>query len=130
MDSREIAELCKKHTMYAWAANDKVNPLVVDHAEGVYLFTPEGRRIIDFNSQLMSVNIGHSHPKVVAAMKAAADDLIFAHPGTATEPRARLSKLLADLTPGNINTFFYTLGGAEANESAIRAARMFTGRHK
>ncbi len=130
MDGREIVELCLKHSLYSWSATGAVNPLPITRAEGVYMYTAEGRRILDFNSQLMSVNIGHSHPKVVAAMKAAADGLIFSHPGTATEPRARLSKLLAEITPGNINTFFYTLGGAEANESAIRAARLFTGRQK
>jgi taurine--2-oxoglutarate transaminase len=78
----------------------------------------------------MSVNIGHSHPKVVAAMKAAAEGVLYVYPGTATEPRARLSKRLAELAPGDIDSFFFTLGGAEANENAIRAARFFTGRQK
>jgi taurine---2-oxoglutarate transaminase len=130
MDSKEIADLCKKHTMYAWAANDKVNPLVVDRAEGVYLYTPEGKRIIDFNSQLMSVNIGHSHPKVVAAMKRAVEGLLYVYPGTATSIRAKVSKRLSEMVPGDINRFFFTLGGAEANENAIRAARLYTGRQK
>ena len=94
------------------------------------MYTAAGQRILDFNSQLMSVNIGHSHPKVVAAMKQACDGLLFAHPGTATEPRARLSRRLAELTPGDLDVFFYTLGGAEANENAIRAAKLFTGRQK
>jgi taurine--2-oxoglutarate transaminase len=130
MDSREIADLCKKHTMYAWAANDKVSPLVVDRAEGVYLYTPEGRRILDFNSQLMSVNIGHSHPKVLAAMKRAVEGLLYVYPGTATEIRAKVGRRLAEMVPGNINRFFFTLGGAEANENAIRAAKLYTGRQK
>jgi len=130
MDSKEMVELCLKHSMYSWAANDSVNPLPVARAEGVYLYTPEGKRILDFNSQLMSVNIGHSHPKVIAAIQAQAASLIYTYPGTATEPRARLSKRLAELVPGDINTFFYTLGGAEANENAIKAARLYTGRHK
>ncbi|MEZ4225712.1 MAG: aminotransferase class III-fold pyridoxal phosphate-dependent enzyme [Polyangiaceae bacterium] len=130
MNADEMIRLCKAHTMYTWSAGDSVNPLPVARAEGVYLYTPDGKRILDFNSQLMSVLVGHSHPKVVARMKEAADKLIYVYPQTATEVRARFSKKLADLTPGDINTFYYTLGGAEANESAIRAAKLFTGREK
>ena len=78
----------------------------------------------------MSVNIGHAHPKVIEAIKAQADALIYVYPGMVTEVRARLSKRLAELVPGDLNTFFYTLGGAEANENAIKAARLYTGRHK
>jgi taurine--2-oxoglutarate transaminase len=130
MDSEEMIRLCKEHTLYTWAATDGVNPLPIARAEGIYIYTPEGKRILDFNSQLMSVLIGHSHPKVVAAMKKACDGLIYIYPQTATEVRARYSKRLAELTPGNINTFYYTLGGAEANENAIRAAKQFTGRQK
>jgi taurine--2-oxoglutarate transaminase len=94
----------------------------------MYLYTPEGKRILDFNSQLMSVNIGHGHPKVIKAMKDQLDTLIFSYPGTATEVRARLSLKLAEIVPGDLNMFFYALGGAEANENAIRAARQYTGR--
>ena len=130
MDTQEMIDLCKKHTMYTWSAGDAVNPLPIARAEGVYLYTPEGQRILDFNAQLMSVLIGHGHPKVIAAMKAQLDELIFVYPQTATAVRARLGKLLSEITPGDINTFFFTLGGAEANENAIRAARLYTGRHK
>ncbi len=130
MNSQEIVELCQKHTMYSWSATGKVDPTAISRAEGVYFYSPEGKRWLDFSSQLISVNIGHSHPKVVAAMKKACDGLIFAHPGAATEIRAKLSKRLAELVPGNLNTFFYTLGGAEANENAIRAARLYSGRPK
>ncbi len=130
MNSEEMIALCKKHTMYTWSATDNVNPLPVERAEGVYMYTPDGKRILDFNAQLMSVLIGHSHPKVIQRMKDAADKLIYVFPQTATEIRARYSKKLASVTPGDINTFYYTLGGAEANESAIRAAKLFTGRSK
>jgi taurine---2-oxoglutarate transaminase len=130
MSSQEMIDLCKRHTMFSWAAGDAVDPLPIARAEGIYLWTPEGKRIVDFNSQLMCVNIGHNHPKVVEAMKRAADGVIFTYPGTATEPRALLGKRLADLMPGHLNTTFFTLGGAEANENAIRAARLFTGRQK
>lgn len=130
MSSAQMIEDCQRYSMYSWSATGKVSPLPVARAEGVYLYTPEGKRVLDFNSQLMSVNIGHSHPHVVKAMQKAAEGLIYAYPGAATEVRARLSKRLAELSPGHLNTFFYTLGGAEANESAIKAARLFTGRQK
>jgi taurine--2-oxoglutarate transaminase len=131
MQTQEMIDLCLKHTMWSWSARSKVNPLPIARAEGIYLYTPEGQRIIDFNSQLMSVNIGHSHPKVLEAMKAQLDSqLLYTFPASATPVRARMGKKLADLVPGDINTFFFTLGGAEANENAIKAARLFTGRHK
>lgn len=125
-----MVDLCLKHSLFSWSATGKVDPLPVARAEGVYLYSPEGKRWIDFNSQLMSVNIGHAHPRVVKAIQDQAATLIYAYPGMATEIRARLSKRLAELVPGDLNTFFYTLGGAEANENAIKAARLFTGRHK
>lgn len=131
MDTQEMVDLCKAHSMYSWSASGAVDPLPVARAEGVYFYTPEGKRFLDFNSQLMSVNIGHSHPRVIAAMKAQLDSqLLYCFPATATEARARLSKRLADLVPGDLNTFFFTLGGAESNENAIKAARGYTGRHK
>jgi len=130
MNSEEIVRLCKEHTLYTWSASQNVKPLPIERAEGIYFWTPEGKRYIDFNSQLMSVNIGHGHPRVRDAIKRQADELLFAMPGSATKVRARVGKLLADITPDPINTFFFTLGGAEANENAIRAARLFTGRHK
>ncbi len=130
MDGREIVELCLKHSLYSWSATGAVDPLPIARAEGVYVYTAGGQRILDFNSQLMSVNIGHSHPRVVERMKQACERLLYVHPGTATEIRARLSKRLADLCPGDLDVFFYTLGGAEANENAIRIARQFTGRPK
>jgi taurine---2-oxoglutarate transaminase len=130
MESKEMIEACLRHSLYSWSANGKINPLPVARAEGLYLYTPEGKRILDFNSQLMSVNIGHGHPKVIKAMKDQLDTLIFSYPGTATEVRARLSLKLAAMVPGDLNVFFYALGGAEANENAIRAARQYTGRFK
>jgi taurine--2-oxoglutarate transaminase len=130
MNSKEMIEACTKHSLFSWSATGKVDPMPIARAEGVYLYSPEGQRWLDFNSQLMSVNIGHGHPKVVEAIKRQAEGVVFVYPGMATEVRARLSKRMAELVPGDINTFFYTLGGAEANENAIKAARLFTGRHK
>lgn len=130
MNTRTIIDLCKKHTLYTWAVQDDVDPFPIARAEGVYFWSPEGKRTLDFNSTLMSVLVGHSHPKVVAGMKNALDGLIYAYPQAATEARARLGQTLAELLPGDIDTFFFTTGGAEANENAIKLARLATGRFK
>lgn len=130
MDSNEMVALCKAHNLFSWSATGKVDPIAVARAKGVYFYTPEGKRFLDFNSQLMSVNIGHGHPKVIAAIARQAETIPYVFPGMVTEVRARLSQRLAALVPGDINTFFFTLGGAEANENAIKAARLFTGRSK
>ena len=130
MGSREMIDACMRHSLFSWSATAKVDPIPVSGAKGVHLFGPEGQRWIDFNSQLMSVNVGHGHPRIVRAIQEQAATLAYAYPGMATEIRARLSTRLAELVPGDLNTFFYTLGGAEANENAIKAVRLFTGRHK
>ena len=130
MNQQEMIDLCKQHTLYTWAAGDAVDPLPISHCDGVYMYGPEGQKWLDFNSQLMSVNIGHNHPKVVKAIQDQAAKLTYVYPGTATEARAKLAKRLADLVPGNINTFFFCLSGAEANENAIKAVRQYTGKQK
>src|SRR3989440_4509244 len=130
MTGKEIVDLCKKHTLYEWSAQSKVDPIPVARAKGIYFWTPEGKRFIDFNSQLMSVNIGHGDERVINAIKEQAETLAYANPFMAHEPRARLGAKLAEITPGDIDTFFFTNGGAEATENAIKLARFFTGRHK
>jgi taurine--2-oxoglutarate transaminase len=130
LTGEEIVALCRRHTIYEWSAQAKVDPIPVARAEGVYFWTPEGKRFLDFNSQLMCSNIGHSHPRVVRAIQEQAAVLAYANPFMATEVRARLGAKLAEVTPGDIDTFFFTNGGAEANENAIRIARVVTGRHK
>src|SRR5712675_3011362 len=130
MTGQEIVDLTRKHTLFEWSAQSKVDPIPVASAKGIYFYTPEGKRFIDFNSQLMSGNIGHGDPRVVQAITDQAATLAYANPFMATEVRARLGAKLAEITPGDIDTFFFTNGGAEANENAIKIARFFTGRHK
>jgi taurine---2-oxoglutarate transaminase len=130
MSGEEIVALSKKHTIYEWSAQSKVDPIPVARAKGIYFWTPEGKRFIDFNSQLMCVNIGHGDERVIRAIQDQAAVLAYANPFMATEVRARLGAKLAEITPGDIDTFFFTNGGAEANENAIKAARWYTGRHK
>ena len=126
----QIVALSKKHTIYEWSAQSKADPIPVARAKGIYFWTPEGKRYIDFNSQLMCVNIGHGDERVIRAIQEQAAVLAYANPFMATEPRARLGAKLAEITPGDIDAFFFTNGGADANENAIKIARWYTGRHK
>lgn len=130
MTGAEIVELCRRHTLFEWSAQAAVDPIPVARAKGIYFWTPEGKRYIDFNSQLMCVNIGHGDERVISAIQEQAATLAYANPFMATDVRARLAVKLSEITPGDIDAFFFTNGGAEANENAIRIARMFTGRHK
>jgi taurine--2-oxoglutarate transaminase len=130
MSTEEIVRLSRKHTFFSWSAQAAIDPIAIDHAEGVYLYTPEGQRILDFNSQLMSVNIGHGDRRVIDAITAQATKLQYVQPAFATEPRARLGKKLSEILPGDLDKVFFTLGGAEAIENAIKLARAYTGRHK
>jgi taurine---2-oxoglutarate transaminase len=130
MTAEEIVALSRRYTLYEWSAQATVDPIAVERAEGVYFYTPDGKRYLDFNSQLMSVNIGHGDRRVIEAIKRQAEQLAYANPFMATEPRARLGQKLAELAPGDIDVFFFTNGGAEANENAIKLARQATGRSK
>ena len=127
MSGQEMVDLCKRHTIYEWSAQSAVDPIPVARAEGIYFWTPEGKRYIDFNSQLMCVNIGHGDERSLRAIQEQAATLAYANPFMATEVRARLGVKLAEITPGDIDAFFFTNGGAEANENAIRIARTVTG---
>jgi len=130
MSGEEMIALSRRHTIFEWSVQSAVDPIPVARSKGIYFWTPEGKRFIDFNSQLMCVNIGHGDERVVRAIQQQAATLAYANPFMATEVRARLAAKLAEITPGDIDTFFFTNGGAEANENAIRIARMFTGRQK
>jgi taurine---2-oxoglutarate transaminase len=130
MSGDELVALSKKHTIFEWSAQAAFDPIPVARAKGVYFWTPEGKRFLDFNSQLMCVNIGHGDPRVIKAIQQQAETLTYISPFMATEPRARLGAKLAALTPGDIDVFFFTNGGAEANENAFKIARAVTGRQK
>src|SRR5512146_1783116 len=130
MTSEEIVRLSREHTFFSWSVQGAIDPISIDRAEGVYLYTPEGRRILDFNSQLMSVNLGHGDRRVIDAITEQATKLQYVQPAFATEIRARLGAKLAEILPGDMNKVFFTLGGAEAIENAIKLARHHTGRYK
>src|SRR4026209_580962 len=128
MTGQEMVALSKQHSLYEWSAQAHVDPIPVARSKGIYFWTPEGKRFIDFNSQLMCVNIGHGDARVVRAIHEQAATLVYAGASMATEPRARLGAKLAEITPGDIDVFFFTNGGAEANENAFKIARAFTRR--
>jgi taurine--2-oxoglutarate transaminase len=126
----EIVDLCLKHTLYDWQQQGVTRPIAVASARGSEFFTVDGKRYLDFNSQLMGVNIGHADPRVAEAIAEQARTLPYISPFMATEVRARLGQKLAELMPGDLDKVFFTLGGAEANENAIRIAKAVTGRNK
>jgi taurine--2-oxoglutarate transaminase len=130
LTAAEMVALTKEHTFFSWSAQGAVNPIPMVRAQGVYFWDADGKRYIDMNSQLMCVNIGHGNQRVIDAIKAQAEELAYAGPGMATRVRAEIGPLLAGLTPGDLDKFFFTLGGAEANENAIKLARGYTGRQK
>ena len=130
MTADEIVALCKQHTLFEWSAQANVNPIPVARAKGVYFWDADGKRYLDFNSQLMCVNIGHGDERVIRAIQEQAESLCYVHPAMATEPRARLGEQLARIAPGDLNHAFFTTGGAESDEHAVRMARSVTGRQK
>jgi taurine--2-oxoglutarate transaminase len=126
----EILPLSMEHSFWTWSAQGKVAPIPVKSAKGVYFWDVDGKRYLDFNSMVMCVNIGHGDQRVINAIVEQARELPFAGPPMTTKPRAILGKLLNEITPGNLDHFLFTLGGADANENAIKLARAYTGKHK
>jgi taurine--2-oxoglutarate transaminase len=119
-----------KHVLHSWSVRSAIDPIPVAGAEGRYFWDYDGKRYLDFASQLVNVSLGHQHPKVVAAIKEQADRLTTIGPMMANEKRSELARLLAEVTPGDLTMSFFTNGGAEANENAIKLARWKTGRQK
>jgi taurine---2-oxoglutarate transaminase len=130
LSGNQIVEMNREYTFFSWSIQNSINPIPMTRSEGVYFWDADGKRYIDFSSQLMNINIGHQHPKVIKAIQEQANQLCFAHPGVATEPRGQLGKKISEVTPGNLNKTFFCLGGAEANENAIKIVRAKTGRNK
>ncbi len=118
------------YTFFSWSIQNKVNPLNIASAKDVYLYDRSGKKYLDFSSQLMNVNIGHGHPAVAEAVARQMKEVSYVAPSMATQPRGELGERLARITPGNLTKTFFTLGGAEAIENAIKLARLYTGRHK
>jgi len=130
MSAQEIVALNCEYVFFSWSVQSAISPIVAERAEGVYFWDVDGKRYIDFASQLMNVNTGHQHPKIVQAIKDQADKLCYVYPGMATDVKGELGQLLAEITPGDLKKTFFALGGAEANDNAIKLTRLYTGRHK
>lgn len=126
----EIVELNKKFTYFSWSAQENLNPIPVEKAKGIYFWEYNGKRYSDFSSQLILSNIGHGDERVSMAVLDQMNELSYIQPSFATRVRGELGKMLAEITPGDLTKSFFTLGGAEAIENAMKMARLYTGRQK
>src|SRR5216117_2409270 len=120
----------RQYLIHSWSVQSAIAPLAVAGGEGRYFWDYEGRRYLDFASQLVNMNIGHQHPKVVAAIQEQAASLCTIAPFHANAVRSKAARLIAELAPGDLDMVFFTNGGAEATENATRMARLVSGRHK
>ena len=127
---QRVRELDREFVLHSWSVQSQIKPLPVAGAEGRYFWDYEGKRYLDFSSQLVNLNIGHQHPKLVEAIVEQARTLCTMAPTLAVDKRSELAKLMSEVTPGNLKASFFTNGGAEANENAIKLARWYTGRNK
>src|ERR671926_96299 len=130
LDAATIKQLDKEFVLHSWSVQSAISPLPVAGGEGRYFWDYDGKRYLDFASQLVNLNIGHQHPKVVAAIRERAARLCTIGPPLANDKRSELGRLIAEVMPGDLNHTFFTNGGAEANENAVKLARWVTGRHK
>ena len=126
----EIIKNNLDYTLFSWAKQGNLNPINASYAEGSYVYDRDGKKYLDFSSQLMNVNIGHGNQRITEAVANQMKEVSYVYPGMATDVRGRLGKKIAEITPGNLTKTFFTLGGAEAIENAIKLARIYTGRHK
>ncbi|MGY3553933.1 aminotransferase class III-fold pyridoxal phosphate-dependent enzyme [Williamsia sp. R60] len=129
-EGRRAYELDRRHVFHSWSAQAKIDPMTIVAAEGSYIWDGEGNRLLDFSSQLVNTNIGHQHPKVVAAIAEQAAKLCTVAPQHVNAARSEAARLIAERTPGDLNRVFFTNGGADAVEHAVRMARLHTGRYK
>ena len=126
----DTKKLDRAHVFHSWSAQALIDPLVIERAEGSCFWDADGTRYLDFSSQLVNVNIGHQHPRLVAAIQEQAARLCTVGPAFANDARSEAARRIAELAPGDLDVVFFTNGGAEATENAVRMARLHTGRHK
>ncbi len=130
MNKDEIKSLSINYNLQSWSKQKGLNPIPVEKGEGIYFWDFDGKRYSDMSSQLVNLNAGHGNRKIIDAIKEQAEKYCYISPSYASEPRARLAKMIIDLMPANMGKVFFTNGGADANENALKMARMFTGRNK
>jgi taurine---2-oxoglutarate transaminase len=129
-DEERVRADDRAHVFHSWSAQALIDPMPIATASGSYFTDYDGKRYLDFSSQLVNVNIGYQHPKLVAAIQEQAARLCTIAPTFANDARSEAARLIAELAPGDLNQVFFTNGGAEATENALRMARLHTGRHK
>lgn len=129
-DSERVFELDRAHVFHSWSAQQQITPMVISRGEGSFIWDGDGNKYLDFTSQLVFTNMGHQHPRIVEAIQRQAGELCTIAPSHANGARSEAARLIAERTPGDLNHVFFTNGGADANEHAIRMARLHTGRHK
>jgi taurine---2-oxoglutarate transaminase len=128
--SEKIKNNQTQYCLQSWSFQKGLNPIPIEKAEGIYLWDFEGKRYSDMSSQLVNLNLGHGNREIAAAIKEQADKYCYLSPAYGSEPRGDLAKMLIDLLPDNMGKIFFTNGGADANENALKMARMYTGRYK
>ncbi len=130
LSAEETHALDRRHVFHSWSAQRALDPMVITRAQGSHVWDGAGRRLLDFTSQLVFTNLGHQHPRIVAAIQEQAAHLCTVAPQHANAARSEAARLIASHTPGDLDRVFFTNGGADANEHAVRMARLHTGRHK
>ncbi len=130
MNGRDIKEMPTAYNLQSWSKQRGINPIPIEKADGIYMWDYDGRRYSDMSSQLVNLNVGHNCRPIIEAIKEQAEKFCYLSPSFACESRARLAKMVIELMPDNMGKVFFTNGGADANENAVKMARMFTGRNK
>ncbi|MGN0174008.1 MAG: aminotransferase class III-fold pyridoxal phosphate-dependent enzyme [Acutalibacteraceae bacterium] len=130
MTGEEIKNMQTKYVLQSWSKQKNLNPIPIEKADGIYMYDAEGNRYTDMSSQLVNLNVGHNNKEIINAIKEQAEKYCYLSPSYGSEPRAKLAKMLIERMPDNMGKVFFTNGGADANENAVKIARMFTGRQK
>jgi taurine--2-oxoglutarate transaminase len=127
---QRVRELDRKHVFHSWSAQARIDPLPISGGYGRHFWDYDGNRYLDFSSQFINLNIGHAHPKVVAAIQEQAARLPMIAPHFANDQRSEAARLISEVAPPGMDKVFFTNGGTDANEHAVRMARLVTGRPK
>ena len=130
LSGEQVKAYHKQYNLQSWSKQGSINPIPVEKAEGIYIWDYEGNRYTDMSSQLVNLNVGHGNRRIIDAIKEQAEQFCYMGPSYAVESRSLLAKMVIDRMPDNMGKVFFTNGGADANENAIKIARMYTGRNK
>ena len=130
MNGEEVKEKQKKYVLQSWSKQGNLNPIAVEKADGIYFYDYDGKRYTDMSSQLVNLNLGFGNKDIADAIKEQVDKFCFVGPSYAVESRSKLAEMIINLLPDTFGKVFFTNAGADANENAIKIARMYTGRKK